>query len=106
MSERMQWPLPFNDRFKAELWKIILKRDYFEFYEIQEPRKCVGRLNRIEYQSHDEKATKEVHEFYHIYTYVPVDDPEIRGSCSEFKTRKKLDREELKKLSFLDVVKL
>ncbi|KAL7031565.1 hypothetical protein ACKWTF_007059 [Chironomus riparius] len=106
MSERMQWPLPFNDRFKAELWKIILKRDYFEFYEIEAPRKCVGRLNRIQYQSHDEQATKEVHEFYHIYSYAPVDDLEVRGSCSEFKTRKKLNRDELKNLSFLEVVKL
>nr|CAC86372.1 transcription factor TFIIICalfa [Chironomus tentans] len=106
MSERMQWPLPFNDRFKAELLKIILKRDYFEFYEIEAPRKTVGRLNRIDYQSHDGKATQEVHEFYHIYSYSPVDDPEIRGSCREFKTRKKLNPEVLKKLSFLEVVNL
>ena len=106
MSERMEWPLPFNDRFKGELWKIILKRDYFEFYEIEAPRKTVGRLNRIDYQSHDEKAVKEVHEFYHIYTYSPIDDPEIRGSCKEFKTRKKLDQDELKNMQFLDVVNL
>lgn len=106
MSERMQWPLPFNDRFKTELWKIILKRDYFEFYEIEAPRKTVGRLNRVEYHSHDEKATKEVHEFYYIYSFAPVDDPEIRGSCSEFKTRKKLNQDELKNLTFAEVVNL
>ena len=107
MSERMKWPLPFNDRFKAELWNIILKHDCFEFYEIEAPRKTVGRLNRIEYQKHDEKAVQEVNEFYHVYSYDPVNDPEVRGSCKEFKTRKKLDREELKNMSlFPEIVNL
>lgn len=33
---------------------------------------------------------------YFIYTYCPVnDDPNIRGSCEEFKTRKKISKDEI-----------
>lgn len=38
-----------------------------------------------------EDMDKLVAESYSIYTYHPVDDPIIRGSCEEFKTRKKID---------------
>lgn len=106
MSERLKLPLPFYDNFKKKLWDAVLNRDEFEFFEIDSPRKTVGRLDRMNFINQDETAMNEVKEFYHIYSYDPVDDPKIRGSCKEFKTRNKIDRNELKKKTFEEVVEL
>lgn len=92
LSVRLKLP-PFPETFKNKLWKIILKKNCYEFYEISESRKTVGRLDRNDYTAAKEEAIQQVHEFYHIYSYEPVDDPEIRGSCKEFKTRKVVARD-------------
>ncbi|KAG5684622.1 hypothetical protein PVAND_013845 [Polypedilum vanderplanki] len=103
LSERLKFPLPFTENFKNKLWKIILKRECFEFFEIAQPRKTVGRLDRAELIKGDPLAIEQVTEFYNIYSWCPVDDPEIRGSCQEFKTRRKLDKNDLQNMCYTEL---
>lgn len=107
MSVRLKLPLPFYDHFKSSLWNIVLKREGFEFFQIAQPRQTVKHLDRLEYYSNndipDDVIEEKIKQSYYIYSYDPVDDPQIRGSCKEFKKRLKLDREGLKKLTFAEI---
>jgi general transcription factor 3C polypeptide 1 len=40
---------------------------------------------------------------YYIYSYSPVDDEVIRGSCKEFKTRKRIEKSAIKSLKLSEI---
>lgn len=104
LSERLQIPLPFHQNLKKSLWNIVLKKEHYEFYEIETPRKTVGHLDRVGLLNNEQRAVEEATESYHIYSYHPVDDKSVRGSCSEFKTRVKINRNDLARMELSEVV--
>lgn len=94
--------LPLHINLQNQIWKLVLSRKCFEFFEIEKDRQTPKRMDRIRYFDPDvsaEETKKYMEENYFIYTYAPVDDPIIRGSCKEFKTRKKLDKEVIQSMS-------
>lgn len=107
MSERLKLPLPFREKFKSSLWSLVIKEHDYEYFEIKESRKTPQRLDRKEMYFNtsvsDEEMENIISHNYYIYSYHPVDDQEIRGSCQEFKTRKKIDQTHLERLSLMEI---
>lgn len=108
LSERLHFPLPLNENFRNEIWKFILSRSCYEYYEIDEDRPTPKQLDRREYcfnnDIDDAEMIEHVKSTYYIYSYNPIDvanDP-IRGSCKEFQTRRKLNVAAVKKMSLLE----
>lgn len=64
-------------------------------------------MDRKEFYFNIEIADSEMEEYmksnYYIYTYHPVDHPEIHGSCEEFATRNRLDFAAVKNMSLEEV---
>lgn len=96
LSERLKFPLPLNDHFQDEIWKLVVSRTCYEFFEIAADRPTPKVLDRREYffnnDISNDELTAHFKSVYYIYDYQPVDDPDVRGSCKEFKTRKKLSQ--------------
>lgn len=107
LSERLKLPLPFREKFKNNLWQLVIKDDDYEYFKIQNPRKTPQRLNRQDMFTNESISEVEIDKIlkdsYYIYTYHPVDDPVIRGSCSEFKTREKFDRNQLEDMNLMEI---
>lgn len=106
LSERLKFPLPLNRNYQNEIWKLISKRTCFDFYQIECERPTVKSINRREYyfgDGSDEAMSALMKSNYYIYSYDPVDDPIIRGSCKEFLTRIKLDSTKIKAMSLDEV---
>lgn len=107
MSERLKLPLPFREKFKSSLWSLVIKDHDYEYFEIKEARVTPQRLDRKEmYFSAsvtEEEIDKILSKNYYIYSYHPVEDSEVRGSCLEFKTRKKIDQTDLERLSLMEI---
>lgn len=95
LSERLKLPLPINKKFQNEIWKLVLSRTCFEYYEIEADRPTPKHMDRKDFYFStavtQETMNEHMKSAYFVYSYAPVDDPEIRGSCLEFKTRRKLD---------------
>lgn len=64
-------------------------------------------MDRKEYYFNTDIPDQEIKDHltstYYIYSYHPVDHPEIRGSCQEFNKRKKLTVSDLEKMSLHEV---
>lgn len=107
LSERLKIAQPLNQHFQNEIWKLILSRKCFEYFEINEDRATPKRLDRREYYFNsdipNEVMNEHMRESYYIYSYSPVNDPIIRGSCKEFETRKILIIESVKGMSLNDI---
>lgn len=107
LSERLKFDLPLNKNFQNEVWKLILKRSCYEFFEIGADRQTPKRLDRQDFYFNNEISEEAMsgymRENYFIYDYSPVDDPVISGSCSEFRTRRKLDDGAVKGMSVEEV---
>lgn len=107
LSERLKIAQPLSQHFQNEVWKLILARKCFEYFEINEDRATPKRLDRREYYFNSEIPNEVINEYmrasYYIYSYSPVNDPLIRGSCKEFETRKRLGVESVKVMSLNDI---
>lgn len=105
MSERLKLPLPFKERFKNGLWNIVMGESNFEFFQIANERLTPQHMNRqdLYFNTTAEGIENIISQSYFIYSYHPVDDPNIRGSCQEFKTRIKVDRDKLKEMSLIEI---
>lgn len=107
LSERLNFPLPLNKNFCNEIWKLILSRTCFEFFLIEEDRPTPQRLDRRDYYFNteipDDVMFAQIKATYYIYSYCPVTDPVIRGSCQEFNTRKKLSNATVKQMILDDI---
>lgn len=66
------------------------------------------RLDRLQFFSEEpnDDIEKIISETYSIYSYHPVDDPFIRGSCQEFTTRKQIDIEFMRKNSLTEIERI
>lgn len=110
MSERLKLPLPFREKFKKSLWEIVLDGNEYEYYKNAKSRLTPQRLDRQDMYFNDNISNEDmenlVSQTYHIYSYHPIDDPEIRGSCEEFKTRKLIQKEQLKKKNLMEIEEL
>jgi general transcription factor 3C polypeptide 1 len=100
--------LPFRDELKQKFWNIIMSEEKHEYFVIAAPRKTVLKLDRFDLyfnqQISDEDVVKYFNEAYNIYTHDPIDDPVLRGSCSEFKTRLKIEHAQLKGMKLPEVI--
>ena len=108
MSERLKLPLPFREKFKSSLWGLVIKEQHdYEFFEIKEARMTPQRLDRREMYFNASVTDEEINEIlsrnYYIYSYHPVEDQEVRGSCLEFKTRRKIEQTDLERLSLMEI---
>lgn len=70
-----------------------------DFYEIAADRPAPQIFQRSA-ALEDEEFNALYERDYNIYSYHPVDHPDIRGSCQEFETRKQVP---LTKLSNMDL---
>lgn len=51
----------------------------------------------------DDEMMKHMKSTYYIYTYHPIEDVNVRGSCQEFKTRKKIADAAIKEMTLAEV---
>lgn len=109
LSVRLKLSLPLNKNFQNEVWKLIKSRTCFEFFVIAEDRPTPKAMDRRQFYFNtdisDEEMIAHMKTAYYIYSYSPVDDPEIRGSCKEFSTRQRLEEREIKESSLDDLSK-
>jgi hypothetical protein len=88
---------------------LILSRTCFEFFEIEEDRPTPQRLDRRDFYFNndipDDVMIALIKSSYYIYTYSPINDPVIRGSCKEFSTRMKFNDATVKKMTLDDIDK-
>lgn len=86
---------------------MIVKRTCFDFYEIESARPTSKAVDRREFYFNkeipDEEMNKHMSSTYFIYSYHPVDDPVIRGSCKDFLTRNKLKNATIKAMTLDEV---
>ncbi|CRL02354.1 CLUMA_CG015427, isoform A [Clunio marinus] len=110
LSERLNFPLPLHDNFKRVVWKLILARSCYQFFEINENRVTPKRMDRRDYFFNtdipDEVCKDLLKSVYYIYDFAPVEGDEVRGSCREFKTRKKLKCDAIKDMAVEEVEKV
>jgi general transcription factor 3C polypeptide 1 len=92
---------------KQTILNNILKNDELEFFKISTSRKTPKKINRLDLIIADDPANSNIEsdlaDSYYIYSYDPVDDPVLRGSCAEFKTRVKIDRQVLRDMKIEDI---
>lgn len=109
ISERLGAPLPFKERFQNDIWQLVKSRSCFEYFEIAKDRETPKRMDRRDFYFKTDIADNDmmnhIKSSYYIYSYHPVDDPIIRGSCEEFKTRKKINQAILKEMNVDEVTK-
>lgn len=107
LSERLQIPLPFNERIKNDIWALIKTFPFLGFFEISKIRETPGPMDRKDYYFNtdipDDVMMARLKASYYIYSYHPVEDPNVRGSCEEFETRKQFEREKVMKMSLKEV---
>ena len=108
LSERIKIPLPMNQNLQNDIWTLIKSFSCFDFFEIAENRETPKLLDRKEYfccsDIADEEIKEKIKSSYFIYSYHPVDDPTIRGSCQEFKTRTKINFAALQSMSVEQII--
>jgi hypothetical protein len=100
LSNRLQ--NEFDELMKNEFWKLILSLKSVEFYKIQKDRPTPLILDRS--QDYSDKSEDEMRENYLIYSFDPVENEAVQGSCKEFKTRQLISPSTLKSLSLQDVI--
>lgn len=93
----------FDDLMKNEYWKLITSLRSAEFYEIAKDRPTPLILDRS--QDCSDKTEEELKENYLIYSFHPVENEAVQGSCEEFKKRKLISHNSIKTLSYQDVIK-
>ena len=107
LSERLKLPLPLYKKFQNEIWKLILSRSCFEYYEISNDRQTPKRMDRKDFYFNTEIPNKDMEEYmkstYFIYSFHPIDHPEMRGSCKEFATRKEINIKNVKAMSLEEI---
>lgn len=107
LSERLKIPLPINEHLRNDIWRLIQSCSCFEYFEIAKDRETPKRMDRKEYYFNteipDDDMMNHLKSTYYIYTYHPVDDSNIRGSCEEFKTRKKIPDAVIKGMCLTEV---
>ena len=107
LSERLKYPYPLNLKFSNEIWKLVKARRCFEYFQIESDRPTPQRMDRRDYYFNydipDEVINGILKSSYYIYTYHPINDPVLRGSCGEFNTRKKLSDEAVKEMSVEEI---
>ncbi|CAO1413423.1 unnamed protein product [Diamesa serratosioi] len=94
LSERLKLPLPFPRHFQTEIWKMVVAKKCFDYYELPVDRPTLHKLDRKEYflgDHEDVEAIEQIESTYYIYKYFPVDDVGISGSCEHYRTRKKVN---------------
>lgn len=96
-----------NQHLQKDIWMLIKSFSCFDFFEIAVNRETPKNLDRKEFfccsDISDEEIKEKIKSSYYIYSYHPVDDSLIRGSCQEFKTRKKINVATLKSMSLQDI---
>ncbi|GFT14430.1 general transcription factor 3C polypeptide 1 [Nephila pilipes] len=90
IADRPRFPIPVDEDSKKYFWNQIAKHKEIEVYKLSKPRKFSPVFNR--YDNIDDKfdAVVEIPEKVPdpYLPILPVKDGNIRGSCSDYKSRK------------------
>ncbi|GFQ94882.1 general transcription factor 3C polypeptide 1 [Trichonephila clavata] len=90
ITDRPRFPIPIDDDSKEFLWNQSAKHNDIEIYKLSKPRECSPIFNRCDDKNYESNIVEEFHMNIsdpHL-PIVPVEDGNIRGSCSNYKTRK------------------
>lgn len=86
MRLRNRLETTFDEYLKEEVWNIVKKLKKVDFFEIENDRPTPQIFDRS--TDDDEEFNKMFEKDYNIYSFDPVEDSKVQGSCKEFKTRK------------------
>lgn len=92
----------FDDLFKNEIWKIVKRLQKLDYYEIAADRPTPQVFHRPVEEDNDEFESF-FEKDYGIYSFDPVESPDVRGSCKEFATRVPIPLSTLQNLDLAEV---
>lgn len=126
ISIRLKLPFPLKHSFCSQLWSFLTKQKCVSFYELAEPRELIKTFDRADNTDIESMTGSTVCIFvkrnwnrflthtinkysqhsYTIYKYNPIcrDNGALRGSCQDFDTRKLIESNVVKDMTYDEVL--